>query len=79
VTDRDSLRPVALGVEIAAALRDLYPVDWKRTKLIGLLANHDTMDRLERGETADAIVRSWEKGLEEFQRRRAPHLLYPGP
>jgi len=79
VTDRDSLRPVALGVEIAAALRDLYPVDWKRTKLIGLLANRDTMDRLERGETADAIVRSWEKGLEEFRRRRAPHLLYPGP
>jgi uncharacterized protein YbbC (DUF1343 family) len=76
VTDRDLLRPVALGVEIAAALRDLYPVDWKRTKFIDLAANRDTVDRLERGETADAIVRSWERGLEEFRRRRAPHLLY---
>jgi uncharacterized protein YbbC (DUF1343 family) len=79
VTDRDSLRPVALGVEIAAALRDLYPVDWKRTKFIGLVANRDTFERLERGETADAIVRSWERGLEEFRRRRAPHILYREP
>jgi uncharacterized protein YbbC (DUF1343 family) len=76
VTDRDALRPVALGVEIAAALRDLYPVDWKRTKLIGLLASRDTLDRLERGETAGAVVRSWERGLEEFRRRRAKYLLY---
>jgi uncharacterized protein YbbC (DUF1343 family) len=76
VTDRGALRPVALGVEIAAALRDLYPVDWNRTKLIGLLANRDTLDRLERGETAGAVVRSWERGLEEFRRRRAKYLLY---
>jgi uncharacterized protein YbbC (DUF1343 family) len=79
VTDRDSLRPVALGVEIAAALRDLYPVDWKREKLLSLLANGETFRRLESGETADAIVRSWEKGLEEFRKRRAPHILYREP
>jgi uncharacterized protein YbbC (DUF1343 family) len=79
VTDRDSLRPVTLGVEIATALRDLYPVDWKRTKFIDLAANRDTFGRLERGETADAIARSWERGLEEFRRRRAPHILYPEP
>ncbi|HEX9690031.1 MAG TPA: exo-beta-N-acetylmuramidase NamZ domain-containing protein, partial [Thermoanaerobaculia bacterium] len=76
ITDRDSLRPVALGIEIAVALRDLYPTDWQRREFIGLLANRDTFERLERGETADAIVRSWEKGLEEFRRRRARFLLY---
>jgi uncharacterized protein YbbC (DUF1343 family) len=76
VTDRDTLRPVALGIEIAVALRDLYPVDWQREKLISLLANRDTVDRLERGETADAIVKSWEKGLAEFRARRAKLLLY---
>ena len=76
VTDRDALAPVALGIEIAVALRDLYPADWKREKFSDLLANRDTFQRLERGETAESIVRSWEKGSEEFRRRRAKYLLY---
>ena len=76
VTDRDALRPVSLGIEIAVALRDLYPLDWKRTNLMTLTANRDTVARVERGETADAIVASWRAGLEEFRRRRAPFLLY---
>ena len=77
VTDRESLRPVALGIEIAVALRDRYPVDWQRANFVSLLANRETFDRLQRGETADEIVKSWEKGLEEFRKRRAKHLLYP--
>ena len=76
ITDRDALRPVALGIEVAVALRDLYPTDWQRANLISLLANRETFERLERGETADAIVKSWERSLEEFRRRRAPFLLY---
>ncbi|HEV8230956.1 MAG TPA: exo-beta-N-acetylmuramidase NamZ domain-containing protein [Thermoanaerobaculia bacterium] len=76
IRDRETLRPVALGIEIAVALRDLYPTDWQRAKFIELLANRDAYERLERGETADAIVRSWERGLEEFRRRRARFLLY---
>ncbi len=76
VTDREALRPVALGIEIAVALRDLYPVEWERERFIDLVANRDTFERLERGETADSIVRSWEKGLEEFRRRRAKYLIY---
>jgi uncharacterized protein YbbC (DUF1343 family) len=77
VTDRDSFRPVTLGIEIAVALRDLNPVDWERRNLVSLTANRDTIDRIERGETADAIVRSWAAGLEDFRRRRARFLLYP--
>ena len=76
VTDRDAFRPVPLGLEVAVALRDLHPVDWQRAKLISLLANRDTFERLERGETAGAIVDSWEQGLAKFRERRARHLLY---
>ena len=76
VTDRDVLSPVALAIEIAVALRDLFPVDWKREKFLDLLANRDTFERLQKGETADSIVRSWEKGLEEFRKRRAKYLMY---
>jgi uncharacterized protein YbbC (DUF1343 family)/CubicO group peptidase (beta-lactamase class C family) len=76
VTDRDALAPVALGIEIAVALRDLHPVDWKMEKFLDLLANRDTFERLQRGETADSIVGSWKRGLEEFRGRRAKYLLY---
>jgi uncharacterized protein YbbC (DUF1343 family) len=76
VTDRDALRPVALGIEIAVALRDIYPTTWRREKFLTLLANGDTFDRLERGEAADAIVKSWEVPVEAFRKRRAQFLLY---
>ena len=76
VIDREALRPVSLGLEIAVALRDLHPVDWRREKWISLLANRDTFERLEAGETSDAIVRSWEAALAKFRERRARHLLY---
>jgi uncharacterized protein YbbC (DUF1343 family) len=76
VTDRESLRPVALGIEIAVALKALHPVDWQRANFVSLLASRDTFERLERGETTEEIVRSWEKGVEEFRKRRAKHLLY---
>lgn len=76
VTDRDALAPVALGIEIAVALRDLHAADWKIEKFLDLLANRDTFERLKRGETADSIVASWRNGLEEFRRRRAKYRLY---
>ncbi|HSE62220.1 MAG TPA: serine hydrolase [Thermoanaerobaculia bacterium] len=76
VTDRDALRPVALGIEIAVALRDIYPATWRREKFLRLLANGDTFDRLERGETADVIVKSWDVPVEAFRKSRAKFLLY---
>jgi uncharacterized protein YbbC (DUF1343 family)/CubicO group peptidase (beta-lactamase class C family) len=76
VTDRDALAPVALGIEIAVALRDLHPADWKREKFLDLLANRDTFERLQRGETADSIIGSWKKDVTAFQARRARFLLY---
>ena len=76
VLDRETLRPVRLGLEIAAALRDLYASDWDRSQLRVLVANERTVAQLENGATADAIARSWEPGLEEFRRTRARYLIY---
>ena len=77
LVDREALRSVSLGIEIATALRDLYPVDWDRKNFIALIANANAVERLERGESAPRIVASWQKELEEFQERRAKYLLYP--
>ena len=76
IVDREALRSVSLGIEIAVALRDLYPADWDRRSLGKLLANGASVQRLERGETALAIIDSWRRDLEEFEKRRAKYLLY---
>ncbi len=74
--DREALRSVSLGIEIATALRDLYPVDWDRKNLRALIANENVVERLERGESAPRIIASWQRELEEFLKRRAKYLLY---
>ena len=76
VVDRAALRPVSLGIEIAVALRDLYPRDWDRKGFVKLLANGAAFGRLERGDSAPAIVASWQRDVDEFAQRRAKYLLY---
>lgn len=78
VTDRDALSSVALGVEIAAALRALNASEWDRSKLGALLANADAVSRVERGDSPESIVASWKSPVAEFERRRARFLLYRG-
>lgn len=76
VTDRSRFRPVMNGMEIAVALRKLYPAEWKVDSYLRLLVNTDTLERLKRGETAEEIARSWNTKLEEFRAARAKVLLY---
>ncbi len=76
VTDRTRLQAVALGIELAAALRQLYPSDWKVDGFGRLLANSDAFERLKRGDSADSIIRSWSNSLEQFRTARANALLY---
>jgi len=76
VIDRTRLQAVALGIEIAAALHQLYPSDWKVDGFVRLLANSDAFERLKRGDSAESIVRSWSNSLEQFRAARASALLY---
>lgn len=76
ITDRAQLRPVYVGLEIAAALRRLHPDDWQIEKYGRLLANADTLERLKRGESPELIALSWLPRLEEFRRARTRILIY---
>ena len=76
VTDRAQFRSVRTGIEIAVALRRLYPNDWKIDSYLRLLVNADTLARIKNGETPEVIERSWAASLTEFQRARASVLLY---
>lgn len=76
ITDRARFRPVTAGIEIAVALRRLYPKQWEVDKYLRLLVNANTLERLKSGSSADEIIRWWAKDLADFQRARAPVLLY---
>jgi uncharacterized protein YbbC (DUF1343 family) len=76
VTERDRFQPVFNGLEMALALRKLYPSEWKVDSYLRLLVNADSLERVKRGEAAAEIVRSWSAGLEEFRNRRAGALIY---
>ena len=76
ITDRSQFRPLLTGIEMALALRKLYPNDWKVDSYLRLLVNADTLDRIKRGESARDILNSWNTGLQEFRRARSEILLY---
>lgn len=76
ITDRGRFRPVQTGMEIAVALRKLYPADWKIESYARLLVNSETLEALKRDQEADEISRLWTDELFEFRRARARALLY---
>ena len=76
VTDRAKFQSVSMGIEIAAALHQLFPTQWKIDGYSHLLVNSDALERLKRGDSPEEIVRSWANGLENFRRARMRALLY---
>ncbi|HZI19203.1 MAG TPA: exo-beta-N-acetylmuramidase NamZ domain-containing protein [Pyrinomonadaceae bacterium] len=76
VTDRAALRPVRVGVELAAALRRLHPADWKTDAFNRLLVNDEAYERVKRGDAPEEVERGWQARLSEFRRERARFLLY---
>ncbi len=76
IVNRVEFSPVKTGVEIASALRRLYPNDWQTEKFIRLLANGETFEKIKSGDAPDAIEKSWQNDLVTFMKRRASFLLY---
>jgi uncharacterized protein YbbC (DUF1343 family)/CubicO group peptidase (beta-lactamase class C family) len=76
ITDRGQFRSVRVGLEMAAALRHLYPQDWKAERLLALLVHAQTFDALSRGQDPLVLALGLEPGVEAFKRRRQPFLLY---
>jgi len=76
VTDRNVLDAPELGVELAAALRKLYPDNWHADKMLRLLANQEVFDALVRGDDPRNIAQSWQDELQKFRDLRAKYLIY---
>ncbi len=76
VTDRGALQTMRMGMEIAAALSKLYPGKFDVAKMIALVGNAATIERLTKGDAPAAIVAGWDNDLAAFRRMRAKYLLY---
>lgn len=76
ITDREAFRPVATGIAIACALRDLFAGDWRHERLQWLLRSPSTYEAFVQGQDAAAITASFEKDERLFRMRRKPFLVY---
>lgn len=76
VTNRAAFQPVRAGIEMAAALRSLYPAEWKVDDYIRLLANAEALARIKRGDAPEDVTRGWQNALDEFKKKRERFLIY---
>lgn len=76
VTDRNVLDAPELGIELAVALKKLYPDDWKMDRMIEILGNRAVFDAIAQGADPRNIAADWQTDLENFRNLRTKYLLY---
>jgi len=76
VADRERLRPVRLGLEVAAALSTLYGSEFKLEDAAYLLGSRAAIARIRNGDDPAAIASSWSADEAKWRLTRAKYLLY---
>ncbi len=76
ITDRNALRPVAMGIEIASALHALYPGRFRLDDIARSLGNRATLRRIRNGDDPRQIARQWRDDNAAFLLMRNQYLLY---
>jgi uncharacterized protein YbbC (DUF1343 family)/CubicO group peptidase (beta-lactamase class C family) len=76
VTDRERLRPVRLGLEIAAALTRLHGPQFDLNAAARLFGSKMTLGRVRAGEDPATIASSWAGDESRWRAMRAQYLLY---
>ncbi|HEV7676582.1 MAG TPA: exo-beta-N-acetylmuramidase NamZ domain-containing protein [Candidatus Angelobacter sp.] len=76
VTDRTVLDAPEMGIELASALKKLYPDNWKMEHMITALSNQQVFDQLAAGEDPRSIAQGWQDDLNKFKELRQKYLLY---
>ena len=76
VLDRNTLDSPELGIELASALRKLYPNDFKLDRMADLLVNQVVFEAIGAGEDPRRIAEDWQERLDGFVRLREKYLLY---
>ena len=76
VTDRDRLRPVRVGLQIAATLSKMYGGQFTLEEAATLFAPKAMLQRIRSGEDPSAIAASWIADEAKWRVTRAKYLLY---
>ena len=76
VTDRNALRPVRLGLEVAAALHRLHGDAFELDAVPRLFGSRAMPARIRAGDPTWEIAAGWDDGAAAWRRLSAPYLLY---
>jgi uncharacterized protein YbbC (DUF1343 family) len=76
IVDRATFKPIRTGLEIAVALRKLYPNEWQVDKYNRLLVNNEIFEKVKIAESPENLEKLYQTNLDEFKKRRASFLLY---
>ena len=76
VTERNALDSPELGIELASALRKLYPQQFHMERMMELLVNQAAYDAIAQGQDPRRIAQDWQPLLDEFQGMRQKYLIY---
>ena len=76
ITGREAFNSARLGLEIAAAIRQLYPADLALQENRWLIGNRRVVAQLEAGEDPGLIREAGDGELQAFLKAREPYLLY---
>ena len=86
VTDRNSVRPVELGIRMLRAFYAHHPTEFKwrepsvnaagRTRSIDRLAGTDQLTKAVEQNTVDALIKQWDADAVRFAAQVKPYLLY---
>lgn len=76
VTDRARVRPVRLGLEVAAALHRLFGDRFDLDAVVRLFGSAAMVSKLRAGDATWEIAAGWEADQAAWRRLAAPYLLY---
>ena len=77
VKDREKLRSIDLGILLATTLHRNHPDSLDLQKMSTLLGDKPTLNAIRTNQPLPKVQQLWTDGLQLFENRSVPHLLYP--
>jgi uncharacterized protein YbbC (DUF1343 family) len=78
VTDREALRPVAMGLHLICTIKQLHPAqfEWRAEHFDRLMGDASAREKIEQGVTVDDIAREWAAEQQDFSEKRGAWVMY---
>jgi uncharacterized protein YbbC (DUF1343 family) len=76
IMDRQAVRAMRMGMEIATILKKFYPEKFDPERLLVLVGNAETIRELQAGMAPEKIEESWNADLGTFEQLRKKYFLY---